>query len=436
MSDAVESTAPAARPSLLSALSLRDFRLVWLGEGVSLLGDQIYLVAVPWLTLQLTGSGLALGLVSAATALPRAIFMLLGGAVTDRFSPRRVMLASNIMRMVLTALLCIAVLTETIQLWMLFVSALLFGTADAFFYPAQNSIVPQIVGRDQIESGNALVQITAQLASFFGPALGGLIIANLSGAADLSALEAAGRAPEASGIGAAIALNSLSFLVAAVALTFMRSGNAASSTASTTRQLLASIAEGLRVVWSDPVFRVIVLLTASINFCIIGPISVGMPMLADTRYAEGAAALGAIYSSFGGGALLGVIIGGSTKAPRRMGVIVMSLITLLGVMWTTYSIPLPLGAAVAVGVVIGLTVGYSNVVMISWLQKRTDPELLGRVMSIVMLGSVGLGPISSMLAGVLVEVNLGLLFAVSGALLILFAASALANPHVRAIGGE
>jgi MFS family permease len=436
MSDLVESTAPAARPSLLSALSVHDFRLVWLGEGVSLLGDQIYLVAVPWLTLQLTVSGLALGAVAATAAFPRAIFMLLGGAITDRISPRRVMLASNLMRMLLTALLCIAVLTETVQLWMLFVSALLFGLADAFFYPAQNSIVPQIVGREQIESGNALVQITAQLASFLGPALGGLIIANLSGAADLGALEASGRTPEAAGIGAAIALNSISFLIAVLALTLMRSGNIASSTANTTRQLLASIAEGVRVVWNDPVFRVLVLLTASINFCIIGPISVGMPILADTRYAEGAAALGMIYSSFGGGALVGAIIGGSTKTPRRLGAIVMSLITALGALWISYSIPLPLGAAVAIGVGIGLTIGYANVVMISWLQKRTEPELLGRVMSIVMLGSVGLGPVSSLLAGVLVEVNLALLFAASGGLLLLFAISALASPQVRAIRSE
>lgn len=436
MSETVEPLASAARPSLLSALRIRDFRLVWLGEGVSLLGDQIYLVAAPWLTLQLTGSGLALGAVAATAALPRAVFMLLGGAITDRFSPRRVMLASNLMRMLLTALLCIAVLTETIQLWMLFVSALLFGLADAFFYPAQSSIVPQIVGREQIESGNALVQITAQFASFLGPALGGLIIANLSGAASIQALEAAGRAPQAAGIGAAIALNSASFLVAALALKLMRSGNHAASTASTARQLLSSIAEGVRVVWRDPIFRVIVLLTSAINFCIVGPISVGMPVLADARYAEGAAALGVIYSSFGGGALFGAIVGGSTKAPRRLGATVMTLITLLGALWITYSIALPLGAAVAVGVVIGLTVGYANVVMISWLQKRTEPERLGRVMSIVMLGSVGLGPLSSLFARALAEVDLGLLFAVSGALLILFAGSALVNPHVRAIGGE
>lgn len=435
MSETVEPLAPAARPSLLSALRIRDFRLVWLGEGVSLLGDQIYLVAAPWLTLQLTGSGLALGAVAAMAALPRAVFMLLGGAITDRFSPRRVMLASNLMRMLLTALLCIAVLTETIQLWMLFVSALLFGLADAFFYPAQSSIVPQIVGREQIESGNALVQITAQFASFLGPALGGLIIANLSGAASIQALEAAGRAPQAAGIGAAIALNSASFLVAALALKLMRSGNHAASTASTARQLLSSIAEGVRVVWRDPIFRVIVLLTSAINFCIVGPISVGMPVLADARYAEGAAALGVIYSSFGGGALFGAIIGGSTKAPRRLGATVMTLITLLGALWITYSIALPLGAAVAVGVVIGLTVGYANVVMISWLQKRTEPERLGRVMSIVMLGSVGLGPLSSLLAGALAEVDLGLLFAVSGALLTLFALGALASPQVRAIRG-
>src|SRR6059058_2030972 len=93
--------APPPKASLMSAVRVRDFRLVWAGESISLLGDQFYMVALPWLTLQLTGSGLALGAVAAAGGIPRAIFMLLGGAMTDRFSPRNVMFVSNALRVIL-----------------------------------------------------------------------------------------------------------------------------------------------------------------------------------------------------------------------------------------------------------------------------------------------------------------------------------------------
>src|SRR5258707_9061731 len=84
-----------------SPLSVRNFRLLWIGEGISLLGDQFYMIALPWLVLQLTGSPLALGTVMALAGIPRALFMLVGGAFVDRFSPHAVMLASNFARLVL-----------------------------------------------------------------------------------------------------------------------------------------------------------------------------------------------------------------------------------------------------------------------------------------------------------------------------------------------
>src|SRR5512138_1919471 len=88
-----------------AVLRNRNFRLLWTGEGISLLGDQFYLIALPWLVLQLTGDSLAMGTVLATAGIPRALFMLVGGALTDRFSPRRLMISSNAVRMILTGLL-------------------------------------------------------------------------------------------------------------------------------------------------------------------------------------------------------------------------------------------------------------------------------------------------------------------------------------------
>src|SRR6476659_2763507 len=95
-----------------SPLSVRNFRLLWIGESISLLGDQFYMIALPWLVLQITGSALALGTVVALSGVPRALFMLIGGALVDRFSPRAVMIASNLSRFVLVALLSVLVLTN------------------------------------------------------------------------------------------------------------------------------------------------------------------------------------------------------------------------------------------------------------------------------------------------------------------------------------
>ena len=170
-----------ARPSPLAVLRSRNFRLLWIGEAISLLGDQFYMIALPWLVLQLTGNALAVGTVLAVAAIPRALFMLVGGALVDRFSPRSLMLGSNLVRFGLVVLLAGLVLTGTIELWMLYVMALFFGLADAFFYPAQSAIVPQLVKERDLPTANALVQGTAQLSLFVGPMLAGGLIALFSG---------------------------------------------------------------------------------------------------------------------------------------------------------------------------------------------------------------------------------------------------------------
>jgi MFS family permease len=133
--------------SPINVLKIRNFRLLWIGEGISLLGDQFYMIALPWLVLSLTGNALAVGTVMAMAGIPRALFMLVGGALTDRFTPRKLMISSNLVRMVLTGLLAALVAMNLIQLWMIYALALFFGLADAFFFPAQTSIVPQLVVR-------------------------------------------------------------------------------------------------------------------------------------------------------------------------------------------------------------------------------------------------------------------------------------------------
>lgn len=106
---------------LQRVLRQRNFRLLWIGEGISLLGDQFYMIALPWLVLKMTGDALAVGGVLAVAAIPRALFMLIGGAFTDRFSPRTVMLGSNLLRMIIVTLLTVLVIAGSTNLWMLYI---------------------------------------------------------------------------------------------------------------------------------------------------------------------------------------------------------------------------------------------------------------------------------------------------------------------------
>src|SRR6266516_4940497 len=159
-------------PRPWSVLRSSAFLKLWLGTSLSLFGDFFSYIAMAWLVLQLTGSSLALGTVLVVQALPRAVLMVVGGALADRFSPRVTMLGSMGLRAAFVAPLAVLVLTGRVQMWEVYGIAVVFGVVDAFFMPARNSILPRVVADRELEPGNAVLNVTAQASVILGPVLG------------------------------------------------------------------------------------------------------------------------------------------------------------------------------------------------------------------------------------------------------------------------
>jgi MFS family permease len=421
---------------LLKVLRLRDFRLLWLGQGISILGDQFYIVALPWLVLQLTGNALAMGTVLGLAAVPRAVFVLLGGALTDRLSPRHIMLTSSALRFVLTAFLATLVLTNSMALWMLYVFALTFGLVDAFFYPASSAILPQMVELGDLPAANSLNQTTAQLSIFVGPALAGAMIALLDGGAGGTGSQAV---PDHQGIVIAFAVDAISFLCSAITLWFIHlQRRDAQPSVRERRSFWLDIREGLLFAWKDPALRIVLLLVAVINLCAMGPFAVGIPVLARARFPEGALAFGTIMSAFGGGVMLGSLVAGAATKPAssRLEPAAVLMVGVLGVGLALLGFVTTTVLAVAVAVVMGAANGYRLVVFVSWLQRRTPRAMLGRIMSLVMFSAVGLVPVSAALSGALLSLDLTALFAGAGILLIVASVLGAMHPAIRAMGIE
>jgi len=413
-----------------SPLSVRNFRLLWIGEGISLLGDQFYLIALPWLVLQLTGSALALGTILALASIPRAVFMLVGGAFVDRYSPRSVMIWSNFARFVLVALLSVLVLTTNTQMWMLYVLALAFGLADAFYFPAQTAIVPQLLSEDQLQAGNTFVQGTAQLSLFLGPMLAGALIALLGHGT-------ANGVPDMRGIGIAFGLDTLSFVASLLTLIMMRVPGV-TKRAGDQQNVIESIKEGFVYVWSRTVLRIFFLLVVATNFLVMGPVTVGIPVLANIRLLEGAAAFGIIMSAFGGGSLLGIILSGVLPQPKpeHFGTVVLLVGSSLGVGVALMPLFGSTAVIAAISLAIGAVAGYQRTMLFTWLQKRIPQELMGRVMSLLFFCAIGLAPVSNALAGALLDIDLNGLFIGSGALMAAVTLLAILLPEIRRMGLE
>ncbi|NPV63494.1 MAG: MFS transporter [Methanotrichaceae archaeon] len=257
---------------MTNVLSIRDFRLLFAGVSASLLGDQFALIATPWLVLQLTGDPLALGIVLALEGVPRALFMLFGGAITDRYSPRIILLASDIVRFVLATLMAVVVFAGIVQMWMLYAFSLGFGLVAGFALPAANSIVPMLLEEKDLRTGNSLVMGVGQVAGFVGPVAAGILIGKFS--------------ESFFGIGLAFGIDSVTFAISALMLWPMHSGGKLPSSTRTFKKesIRTSIVAGLKYVWDDGALRLIFLVIAAVNFLFVGPILVAIPVLANQRW--------------------------------------------------------------------------------------------------------------------------------------------------------
>jgi MFS family permease len=376
--------------------------LLFVGQAVSMLGDQFYLVALPWLVLQMTGSGLALGTIMMAATIPRIVFLLVGGAVSDWLSPHKLMVVSSLVRSVVCALLTTLVLLKSVSLWQLFILAAAFGTLDAFFSPAMKSFIPALLHEDNLVAGNSLLQGSNMLAKFLGPSLAGFIVG-------------------VAGTATAFGLDTVSFIFVTGCLLLMRTKRITLGSETTgvpmRPKLFAAIRDGLHYTLREPAIRSLIIILSVIEFAFAGPLTVGLATLANTRFAGGSKAFGIMLSTLGGGFLLGTIIANWFKRSRIGfatyvgGFVLAGLLILLGIAPNLLSACALLAVMAAIG-------GFMQVLNAVWFQTRPDPQMLGRVMSVVMFFGFGLTPASYVIAGALLKVSTPLMFAANGVFLL------------------
>jgi MFS family permease len=419
--------ASARRESLFAN---HNFRLLFGGSTISMLGDQFTLVALPWLVLKLTGNPAALGLVLATMALPRALFMLIGGAVVDQLSPRRVLIAARAANALLVALLAVLVLLGDIDMWLVYAIALGIGLSTAFAYPAGSAILPQLVSKEQLQPANALVMGMRQLSMFVGPALAGIVISLGAHGAPAQAVQDAG------GLGLAFGIDAVSFAFSLGSLLLIRIHSDFQPRPSG-GGVLANVASGVRMIWADLPLRAFILYAAVVSVFVGGPLQVGLPVLADTRMDLGAASLGILMTANGGGMLLGSFLSGivSRSVRGRLGLMVLAIDSLAGLALATLALvhSTITGAVLLAGT--GVLGGIAQIAIVSWIQRRVAPEMMGRTMSVLMFTFMGLGPISAALAGSLLNVvSLTALFAGAGLLLTAIALGCMGSPALRSMG--
>jgi MFS family permease len=408
-STATVTSAGVSVPNVGHPLRNRNYRMWLIGGTISLLGDQFYLVALPWLVLQQTGSAVVMGAIMMAGAIPRALLMLFGGAVSDRVSARKIMIATATARTICVTVIGVLVWLRVLQTWELYGLSFSFGVADAFAAPAQSAYMPSLVKREQMVAASSVGQSTAQLTTIVGPIPAGFVM-------------------QALGVAWAFFIDAISFLFIIGALWKLPDPPKVSGAR---KAMWHSIGEGIAYVGKDVPLRSLMLVAMIMNFCVAGPVAIGIAYLTKTRFGS-PAAYGAVISCLAAGSLLGAMLAGVWKI-RRRGILILLAAAILGVCLGCIALTERVWSVGGVLLVMGTTAGMLNVQIGAWVMQRIELSVRGRVASVLMLASFGIAPISLAAAGFLVAWNLKAMFVLAGGLMVLTAGGAALQKQVREI---
>jgi MFS family permease len=355
-------------PDNLHVLRRRDFRLLFLGQGVSVLGDRMVAVALAFAVLEVGGSASAVGLVLACATLPLVGSVLIGGVVADRMSRRTVMIGADLVRLASQGATATLLITGSAEVWTLALFAGLTGAATGFFNPASTGLLPEVVPKDELQPANALRATAVSGGEILGPLLAGVLVA-------------------AVGAGSAIAVDAATFAVSAACLARLRAAGRPDRESAT---FLADLREGWsafrarRWVWS------VVAYFAVANL-LWGAWSALGPIVAD-RDLGGAAAWGTVLAAVGLGALVGSVL--ATRArPRRPLVLVALTEALFAVPLAALAAAAPAPLLVCAAFLSGAGMMLGNSVWESTLQRHVPAESLSRVVSYDWFGSLAFRPL-------------------------------------------
>ena len=369
---------------VMKPLRYRDFRVLWTGMTVSLLGDGIYLVAIAFQVYELSNSPTALSVVFFAWTAPMVLFFLLSGVLSDRFDRRMLMIASDVLRGLSIAAMGVLSLTGNLELSHVLALVAVYGVGDALFMPAFTAIVPDVVPKGLLMEANSLDQFVRPLTMrFLGPAIGGALVGG-------------------AGPGAALLTNAGTFVVSAVCVAMMRA-RPVQKQSEEKRSALTDIAEGFRFVRSRT-WLWGTLASASIGLLFfIGPLEVLIPYVVKNDMNGGAGGYGLILSVGGIGAVITSVTMGQLGLPKRhitfmystwgIGVLLIAGFALVKTVPQAMAISLVMSGMFAAGMIVWGTL----------MHKLVPSELLGRVSSLDWLVSTALVPVSFILTGPVAE---------------------------------
>jgi MFS family permease len=401
---------PVSRSRALQAFRSRDFRLLWAGQTVSLIGDGAFLIALGWKTTQVTGRASSLAILLMLHGLALLTTLLLGGALADRYSRRLLMIASDLARGATIGALAIADASGHLGYPLMLALAFVFGLADGFFYPAFGGIVPLVVESHELASANTLIGISRQCSFVVGPALAGSIY-GLAGSP------------------AVFGFDSATFVVSAALLSLARPR---AFTRESSEGTWRSILDGARYVASVPWLWIGIGVTSVVLMVAMAPFQALMPKFVEEHFHRGVGAYGTLFALQSLGMAIGTVLFGQLQPQSRRIVQIFGFLALNDLFVIAMALSSSFVAGAVFMTVRGVFIGYAISIWGTLLMKQVPESKLARVTSLDFFGSTGLVPLGyALTAGLSQALTPDTILLVGFSLAAFLWASPLVVPQVR-----
>ncbi|MGK0535831.1 MFS transporter [Bacillus sp. 'calajunan'] len=350
-----------------------NFLFLWAATLFSSFALAFFTFSQTWYIAKTLNLEASLGVVFVALSVPRLIFMIIGGAVADKFPKKNIMFYSNIIRAILVATILTWFIVGDVTLYTFALFALFFGLADAFFWSADGSILPELVEKSRLTQANSLTQMTNQASVILGPVLGGILIkfTNYETIFSITIL----------------LLIVAAILVQKIQFTMPEQQN-------TDKGMFTSIKEGILYVKESPFLSTFLICSAFLNLFLIGPMQVGFPLFVKNVLHGDSLQFSYLEASVGGGMAIGAVIVGLKNINRRRGLFCIIMMLLSGVFFLSINFSTVLWQALLAGMFYGITIAMAIVPLMAMIQSTVKEEMMGRVMSLLMLSSMGFIPLS------------------------------------------
>jgi MFS family permease len=370
-----------SRAGLIAPLRHRDFRLLWGGMCISLLGDGAFIVALAWQVYQLSEAPTAMGMVGLAMTVPTIVFLLLGGVVSDRFNRRMVMIAADFLRLFATGMLALLSATEAIEVWHAIVLVAIYGSGQAFFAPAFDAIVPDLVPEEELAQANALDQLVRPIAlRMAGPAIGGVLVGAL-------------------GAGVAFTIDAMSFCISCGALLLIRPSALRASADRERRTVTQDLREGWTFV-RERRWLWVTFCSAGVAYLLfMGPVEVLVPFVVKHDLGLDATDLGLVFAAGGLASILTALTMAQTGLPKRNMLFIYLAWTLATTAVAGYGLAATVWQMMLASAVFNALETAGTIVWATAKQRHVPARMLGRVSSLDWLISIGLLPLSFALTG-------------------------------------